>query len=128
MSSKKQKRIVKGPIPSLNTNTEDSTEDFTEDTESSSTSDENLSGNNNLATEKKIEKRKHTFMKKDKNVTGFLFQKTISSPLQNQLEHTTSVQSSLQQIPVVPTIEFIESVHKVIKSPARLVLRPNPRI
>lgn len=111
----KRKRIVKSPTPSSNT------EDSTEDSKDFSTSDEDLNENNNLANEKTKEIRKYTFMKKDKNNTDFLLQKRISSSLQNKLEHTTSVQSSLQQIPAAPVIKSIQSINEiVIQSPARL--------
>lgn len=64
---------------------------------------------------KKREIKKHTFINKEENDKGFLLQRTISGPLQNQLDHTTSVQSSLQQVPTAPVIKSIQSVSGVVK-------------
>lgn len=111
---------MKSPTPSSNT---DDTEDATEDTEGSSTSDENSNENNNLDTEKIKEIKKRIFMKKEKNDTSFVLQRTISGPLQNQLKHTKSMQSSLQQIPAASVIKSIQSTSGIVvvkQSSARL--------
>lgn len=108
MSFKKRNKLVKSPTP-VSSN-EDSTEDSTEN---SSTSDVNPSKNNNLDITKKRKIKKHTFINKEKNDTDFLLQRTISGPLQNQLDHIKSVQSSLQ-VSTAP-VKSIQSVSGVVK-------------
>ncbi|KAL0128544.1 hypothetical protein PUN28_003703 [Cardiocondyla obscurior] len=108
MSCKRNKKIVRSPTPSSST----STEDLTDSVDSSSTTD--VTSSNSLNIDKKREIKNHIFMNRSQNNTGFLLQRTVSGPLQHQLEHIKNIQPLSQQISAGPVITSIQPVSGII--------------